>query len=100
MAALASVFVVLTLSLLINRIATVVLTLTGLSRESARFQARSALTGVGFTTRESEQIVRHRVRRETISVLMLLGNVGIVTTISSLLLTFLMSIRDSGSSAC
>jgi hypothetical protein len=91
LAALASVFVVLTLSLLINRIATVVLTLTGLSRESARFQARSALTGVGFTPRESEQIVRHRVRRETISVLMLLGNVGIVTTISSLLLTFLMS---------
>jgi len=34
-------------------------TATGLSRESARFQARSALTGGGFTTTESEAVVRH-----------------------------------------
>jgi len=31
---------------------TVALTHTGLSRESARFQARSAFTGAGFTTSE------------------------------------------------
>ncbi|MGJ3254067.1 MAG: TrkA C-terminal domain-containing protein [Elainellaceae cyanobacterium] len=92
MAALVSLLTVLTLSLLINRIATVLLTLTGLSRESARFQARSAFTGVGFTTREAEQVVNHPVRRRIVMFLMLLGNVGIVTSISSLLLTFINTV--------
>jgi hypothetical protein len=90
--ALASVLIVLTLSLLINRIATVALTLTGLSREAARFQARSALTGVGFTTNEAERVVGHPVRRRIVMFLMLLGNVGIVTAVSSLLLTFLSAV--------
>jgi len=53
--------IILTLSILITRIATVALTLTGLSRDSARFQARSAFLGVGFTTIESESVVRHPV---------------------------------------
>ncbi|MGV2829592.1 TrkA C-terminal domain-containing protein [Myxosarcina sp. GI1(2024)] len=88
MAALASVLLVVTLSLLINRIATVALTLTGLSRQAASFQARSAFTGVGFTTNEAEQVVTHPVRRRIVMWLMLLGNAGVVTTISSLLLTF------------
>lgn len=79
----------LTLSLLINRIATVALTITGLSREAAKFQARSAFTGVGFTTNEAELIVNHPVRRRIAMLLMLLGNVGVVTSISSLLLTFI-----------
>lgn len=35
------------LSLLITRIATIALTVTGMTRPTARFQARSALTGVG-----------------------------------------------------
>ena len=87
MAALVSVLIVLTLSLLINRIATVALTLTGLSRQVASFQSRSAFTGVGFTTGEAEHIVSHPVRRRIIMLLMLLGNAGVVTTISSLLLT-------------
>lgn len=47
------------LSLLITRFATVALTVTGMTRESARFQARSALTGAGFTTQESEAVVSH-----------------------------------------
>ncbi|MCW8196073.1 potassium transporter TrkA [Proteobacteria bacterium 005FR1] len=84
-----SVLVVITLSILITRIATVVLTHTGLSRESASFQARSAFTGVGFTTSEAEQIVNHPVRRRVVRTLMLLGNAGIVTVISSLMLGLL-----------
>ncbi|MBE9167438.1 potassium transporter TrkA [Pleurocapsales cyanobacterium LEGE 06147] len=92
MAALASVLIVLTLSLLINRIATIALTLTGLSLEAASFQARSAFTGVGFTTNEAEQIVTHPVRRRIIMLLMLLGNAGVVTAISSLLLTFITAV--------
>lgn len=88
MTALISVFVAITLSLLITRIATEALTLTGLSRKSASFQARSAFTGSGFTTQESEAVVQHPVRRRIIMWLMFLGNAGIITVISSLVLTF------------
>ena len=35
---------------------------TGTSSELARFQARSAFTGVGFTTSEAESVVLHPVR--------------------------------------
>lgn len=83
-----SIIIVLTLSLLITRVASVALTLTGLSRESARFQARSAFTGVGFTTNEAERVVNHPVRRRILMLLMLLGNAGIVTAVASLMLTF------------
>jgi hypothetical protein len=47
MLAIISLLVVLTVSILITRIATVALTRIGLSREAACFQARSAFTGVG-----------------------------------------------------
>jgi len=80
--------VVLTLSLLITRVATEALVLTGLSRDLAKFQARSAFTGVGFTTSESERLLQNPVRRRIIMVLMILGNAGIVTTVASLMLTF------------
>jgi hypothetical protein len=83
-----SLLVILFFSILITRIATVVLTHTGLSRQSARFQARSAFTGVGFTTTESENLVNHPVRRRVLMWLMLLGNVGIVSSMSTLIITF------------
>ena len=86
-----SFLVVISLSLLVIRIASVALVHTGLSREAARFQARSAFTGVGFTTSESEKIVDHPVRRRVVMTLMLFGNVGIVTAMSALLLSFLVS---------
>ena len=85
MTAIATLLVVLTLSLLTVRVATVMLILTGLSLPLARFQARSAFTGCGYTTGESEQLVGHPVRRRIISTLMLLGNAGIVTTIGALM---------------
>ncbi|WP_319418613.1 hypothetical protein [Pleurocapsa sp. FMAR1] len=64
------------------------LTLTSLSRTSSRFQARSAFTDTGFTTAESEAIVKHPLRRRIIMWLMFLGNAGFITVISSLVLTF------------
>ena len=88
MIGLASLFVVIITSLLITRVATVMLTLTGLSRESAQFQARSAFSGVGFTTAESESVVNHPVRRRIIMTLVLIGNAGVVTVLVSLLLSF------------
>ncbi len=85
---IASLLVVVSLSILITRVATIALTHTGLSKEAARFQARSAFTGAGFTTNESEQVVNHPVRRRIVMFLMLLGNAGFVTALSSLVLTF------------
>ena len=88
MVALISVLVIVLLSVLITRVATVALSLTGMSRESARFQARSALTGVGFTTSEAEDVVSHPVRRRIVGGLMLLGSAGLVTAVGSLILSF------------
>lgn len=88
MAALISFFVILFLSLTIVRVATAMLKMTGLSEDMAQFQARSAFTGTGFTSRESESVINHPVRRRIIQNLMLMGSIGIVTFISSLLLTF------------
>ena len=50
MVAVLSLLIVVTLSLLVMRIAAMALMLTGLSRETAHFQTRSAFTGTGFTT--------------------------------------------------
>jgi hypothetical protein len=77
--------VALTATLLITRFATVALMVTGLSRDAARFQARSALTGVGFTTLESEKVTNHPVRRRIIMILMLVGNVGFITVLATLI---------------
>lgn len=91
-----SLLVVLVFSLLVVRVATVALTLTGLSQQLARFQARSAFTGAGFTTTESERVVQHPVRRRIIMTLMLLGNAGIVTAVSSLMLSFIGTTEAEG----
>ena len=88
MLSLATLLVVVLASLIVTRVATVVLTLTGLSKESARFQARSALTGVGFTTNEAESVVNHPIRRRVVMALMLIGSAGVITAIATLLLSF------------
>lgn len=88
MVALISFFIIVTVWLLVARLATVALTMTGLSREAARFQARSALTGTGFTTSEAEEVVSHPVRRRIVTVLMVVGSGGFVTAIAALLVTF------------
>jgi len=83
-----SLFLVVVISLMVVRIATVALVLTGISQQLAQFQARSAFTGAGFTTSESDKVTQHPVRRKIIMLLMLLGNAGIVTAVSSLMLSF------------
>ncbi len=88
MVAIVSLLAIITLSIVITRVATVMLTATGLSRDIARFQARSAFSGAGFTTNESESVVNHPVRRRIVLQLMLLGAAGVVTSLTSLLLSF------------
>ncbi len=89
MLALISFVGVVAFSLLIVRIGTIALELTGLSKEVAAFQAQSAFSSVGFTTSESEYIVRHPVRRKILRILMLLGSAGLTSAITTLLLTFI-----------
>jgi hypothetical protein len=86
MTAILTLLIVLALSLVVTRAATVALTATGMSREAARFQARSAFSGAGFTTAESESVVGHPVRRRIIMWLMLAGNAGIVAVMASVVL--------------
>jgi len=62
--------------------------LTGLSKETARFQARSIITGTGFTTDEADLIVDHPIRRRIALTLMLVGNAGLVTAVSTFVLSF------------
>jgi hypothetical protein len=89
MAAVLTVLFVLTISLVVVRVATVSLTMTGVSKDLAHFQALSAFTCSGFTTRESEEIVNHPMRRRIIMHLMLLGYAGAVIAMASVLLSFL-----------
>ena len=88
MTVLISVFAVVLVALIVHRVATVALTITGMSHEAARFQARSAISGVGFTTREAEEVAAHPVRRRIVMTLMLVGSAGIVGAVASLMLSF------------
>ena len=84
MTAIATLLVVVLVTSIVTRVATIALTATGLSVEVAHFQARTALTAVGFTTAESELMVNHPVRRRIISNLMIVGNAGLATIIATL----------------
>lgn len=89
---MASLFILLSVvavSILVTRIATRAFMLTGLSEETARFQARSLITGTGYTTEEAAHIVDHPVRRRIGLGVMLLGNAGLVTAISTFILSFM-----------
>ena len=90
MIAAVTLFLIVSISALITKIAAIALVHTGLSTESAKFQARSAYTGTGMSTNETESIMNHPVRRKIIYNLMLIGNAGIVTAMSSLILTFVL----------
>ena len=78
-------------SLLVIRAGAIGLKLTGMPFERAKFQAISAFTGTGFTTREAETVVNHPLRRTIVSWLMILGNVGIVTVIITATSSFVSS---------
>jgi hypothetical protein len=90
MIAAVSLFVIITLSALVTKVAAIALMHTGLSTDVAKFQARSAYTGSGYTSDETENLMNHPVRRKIIYMLMLIGNAGIITTLSSLMLAFIL----------
>ncbi|MFC2157096.1 TrkA C-terminal domain-containing protein [Acidobacteriota bacterium] len=69
------------ISFLFVRAASIALMMTGLDKSKARFQALSAFSGTGFTTKEAESIVNHPQRRKIVRWLMMGGNAGIVTVV-------------------
>ncbi len=75
-------------TLLIGRLGTIALTATGLPRPIARFQARSALSGAGYTTNESESVVNHPARRKIVMILMAVGSLGSAGIIATLIASF------------
>ncbi|MFH1847494.1 MAG: TrkA C-terminal domain-containing protein [Candidatus Omnitrophota bacterium] len=83
------VIVVIVISAFIVKIAAVALNLTGLDEKRAFFQALSAFTGTGFTTRDSELVVTDDIRRRIIVFLMILGNAGLVSVTTTLILSFM-----------
>ncbi len=72
---------VIFVSFLIIRAAAIALMMTGMDEKRAGFQALSAFSGTGFTTKEAELVINYPLRRRIITWLMILGNVGIVTVI-------------------
>lgn len=78
--------------LILSEIMAILLKLTGLDIEKARFQVISIITHTGFTTRESELIAQHPKRRRIVSYLMLLSYVGQATFFSILV----SAIKDKG----
>ncbi|MDH4219005.1 MAG: TrkA C-terminal domain-containing protein [Candidatus Aminicenantes bacterium] len=68
-------------SFLVVRGAAVALMMTGMEKKKARFQALSAFSGTGFTTKEAEFVVNNPQRRKIITWLIIFGNAGIVTVI-------------------
>ena len=88
MAAALAIAVLFAGSFIIVRIAAVAMRLTGLLENVTRFQSVSALTEAGFMTSESEMIVHYPVRRRIVVILMVLGNLGLVSTASTLIVSF------------
>lgn len=74
-------------SLLIVHVGGIALTMTGLSADVASFQALSAFSGAGFTTDEATEVVATPVRRKIVALLIRLGSIGVVTMVSSLILS-------------
>jgi hypothetical protein len=88
MAGLVILAVTLLITMVVVRIGGLALELTGMPREMARFQALSAFTGTGFTTRAAEDVVRHPQRRGIIVVLIVIGWAGSASVITGLLQVF------------
>ena len=78
-------------SFIVVRIGAIAFELTGLEWSLAKFQSLSCFTSTGFTTKEAELITGNPQRRRIASVLIILGNAGLVTLIA----TFANSLRPN-----
>lgn len=83
--------IIVIISITVVRIGAVAFELTGLEWTVAKFQALSCFTSTGFTTKESELVVKSQQRRKIATILMIIGHAGLV----SLIATFVNSLRPS-----
>ncbi len=83
--------IIILVALLLVKLGSSALELTGMSKPVSQFQASSAFFGVGFTTKEAEQVVNHPVRRKIILHLIIAGNIGLTSALATLLVTFMNS---------
>lgn len=97
MAPVIALLVIALVSLLAVRVGATALMMTGMSWDTASFQAYSAFFGVGFTTKEAEMVVNHPVRRRIIRDLILVGNVGLTSALATLVVTLLRTKSDGHS---
>jgi hypothetical protein len=88
MAYVGILLIAILVSFIVVRIGGFALQLTGIEPDVARFQALSAFSGTGFTTREAERVVGHSTRRRIVTILIILGNAGLVTIIATLVASF------------
>lgn len=84
MISLLLLFLTIIVSGIFERIGAIALELTGMPKEQAEFQALSAFSGVGFTTKEAEFAIGHPQRRKIIAGLINFGSAGIITTLITL----------------
>jgi len=75
--------VTIIISFIVVRIGAIAFQLTGLEWSLAKFQSLSCFSGTGFTTKEAELITGNPQRRRIASILMILGNAGLVTLIAT-----------------
>lgn len=72
----------------IVKLGSIAFQLTGMEPKMAMFQSLSAFTNTGFTTSAAETVVQHRKRRMIATVLIILGYIGIVGVIVTLIRSF------------
>lgn len=69
----------------------IALIMTGMDKRKAVFQALSAFSGTGFTTKEAESVVNNPARRKIITWTIIMGNAGIVAVIVTVTSSFVSS---------
>lgn len=84
MITIATFIISLIVFIIIIDIFAVLFRLTGMPIDKARFQVISLLTSTGYTTKESELITQHPIRRKLASALMITSYVSTLTFISFL----------------
>ena len=88
MYAIATFLIVAVFTMVFGRLATGALIATGVPPDIAAFQSRSAFSGAGFTTTETESVINHPTRRKIISTTMFVGSLGTPTLIVAVLVGF------------
>ncbi len=90
MAGVVSLFVVVLVWRFFILVGETVFAAAGLPPKAARFEARSALVGAGYTTSQSEYVVRNPAARRFASTLVLLGYFGPTVILALLGVSFVL----------